>query len=117
MNPEDMQYNQYLSLAKLYLGEGIEYERPVEISDTYRNLRTHVRNASNLDKRLENPDYMKPTKSKLKHTGAEVQVRQTKPETVSKLSAFNADKKMAGVRMLVDGVAQKMRLPPVSSYS
>ena len=113
MQPETLQYNQFLSLSKLYLGEEIEYERPLELTDAYRNLRAHIRTSSTLDHRLDNPEYMKPTRAKIRTSDLEAISRQAKADNVSKLSAFNADRRLAGVRMMVDGVVQKMKLPKV----
>jgi len=112
VDAETMQYAQYLSLSRLYLGSEVDYERPIELTDCYRQLRNSLRNASNLDKRLEDPEYMKPVRNKFK-----VPKPDAEAKNVAKLSAFNADKKMAGVQLLVDGMKQKMKYPQPKSQN
>lgn len=114
MNVESLQYNQYLKLAKLYLGSEIDYDRPVELADSYRNLRGMVRTAASLDRRLDNPDYLKPSRTKMRGQSLNSGDKTQKIQSVSKLSAFNADKKLARVRLLMDGMSQKLRLPAIN---
>lgn len=108
MGYETLPYSQYLNLAKIYIGDNVEYDRPLELADTYRNLRNSIRNAGTLDRRLENPEYMKPVGTKFKSFRNDEQ--KGKPRNIAKLSAFNADKKLAGVRLLVDNMSQKMTI-------
>lgn len=106
---ESLPYTNFLNLARVYAcdeNNTIEYDRPVELADAYRNLRNIIRNAGTLDRRLENPEYMKPVRTKFRSFRQEE--ADAKARNVSKLSAFNADKKIAGVRLLVDNMTQKM---------
>lgn len=106
MSFETLPYNQYLNLAKVYVGDKMEYDKPLELADAYRNLRNSIRNAGTLDRRLENPEYMKPVGTKFRSFRNDEQ--KGKPRNIAKLSVFNADKRLAGLRLLVDSMSQKM---------
>lgn len=111
---DNLPYKTYLNFSKLYLGSDIDYERPIELSDAYKGLRASLRNGISLDRRLQNPDYLRPLRTKQNRFNSSLDSgHPTRRGPPGKLSAFNADKRMAGVKLLTDGVSQKMRLPPV----
>ena len=108
LDHKTLEYNQFLSLSKLYLGSQVEYDKVDDLNDAYRELKNHMRNAGNLDSRLNKPNYMKPLKTKYRSFNTRATSTPIDAIFNPNLSAFNADKKMHDIRNIVENMTMKM---------
>ena len=66
LDHKNLEYNQFLSLTKLYLGSEIDYDKVHDLNDAYRELKNHMRTVGSLNTKLTQPGYMRPLRTKYK---------------------------------------------------
>ena len=115
MHPHRLDYHQFLSLGKLFLGNEIEYDTVVDLNDAYRGQKTQLKGLSDLNGKIHDPSYMRPQKTKFRTfnnhtlTMKNLESLDNRKKKLN-LSYANSDKKMLGIKFMVDNISKKMNI-------